>query len=79
VRFCERLVQTFGFHEYDNLRHSKTRRIDPTRSTSESTALLATHLMHAARHGDARAIRRSVCSSRHNVGLLLLEGYCGLR
>ncbi|MFM7200417.1 MAG: glutaminase A [Myxococcota bacterium] len=57
IDFCDRMVSTFNFHNYDNLTGVSSKR-DPRVSRIEAQAARVTELIWAANKGDLGAIQR---------------------
>lgn len=63
VQFCEELVKTFNFHQFDNLRHTPHKK-DPRKKVSSTRSEDKAHcsLLFAAAAGDLKEIKRRYLS-----------------
>lgn len=58
VVFCQKLIETFNFHNYDSLLHADSKKIDPRRKLGNKETDLVVSLLFAAKNGDLETIRR---------------------
>ncbi|XP_070540566.1 glutaminase kidney isoform, mitochondrial-like isoform X2 [Ptychodera flava] len=58
VQFCTELVDKFNFHNYDNLLHQTSQKLDPRRRRSDVKGREVVNLLFSAANGDVTAIRR---------------------
>lgn len=61
IHFCQDLVNTFNFHNYDNIRFTE-RKLDPCVRTIEMESKKVVDLLFSAYNGDVTAIRRCALS-----------------
>src|ERR1700733_13331013 len=73
IPFLQRLVQTFNFHKYDNLRNTD-QKIDPRRFKYEAEKYNLEHLLLCAASGDITTIRRY-----HSSGMNISSPNCNGR
>lgn len=84
VKFCEEMVRTFNFHNYDNLRH-QTKKKDPRAFKRDAEASQILSLLHGAGGGDLAALRRAYmtgvnmqsanCESRTALHIAAAQGH----
>uniref|UniRef100_A0A0N4ZIT7 glutaminase n=1 Tax=Parastrongyloides trichosuri TaxID=131310 RepID=A0A0N4ZIT7_PARTI len=58
VKFCQRLIETFNFHNYDSLLHTDEKKIDPRRRVGNKDTDLVVSLLFAAKNGEIQTVRR---------------------
>uniref|UniRef100_A0A0K0FCQ0 glutaminase n=1 Tax=Strongyloides venezuelensis TaxID=75913 RepID=A0A0K0FCQ0_STRVS len=58
VKFCQRLIETFNFHNYDSLLHTDEKKIDPRRRVGNKDTDLVVSLLYAAKNGEIQTVRR---------------------
>ncbi|TKR63083.1 hypothetical protein L596_026960 [Steinernema carpocapsae] len=58
VRFCEKLIETFNFHNYDSLLHAESNKIDPRRKVGNKETDMVVSLLYAVKNGDFNTVRR---------------------
>ncbi|KAK0428799.1 hypothetical protein QR680_011009 [Steinernema hermaphroditum] len=58
VRFCEKLIETFKFHNYDSLLHAESNKIDPRRKVGNKDTDMVVSLLYAVKNGDFNTVRR---------------------
>uniref|UniRef100_A0A914EJH3 glutaminase n=2 Tax=Acrobeloides nanus TaxID=290746 RepID=A0A914EJH3_9BILA len=58
VEFCQKLIETFNFHNYDSLLHADNKKIDPRRRVGSKETDLVVSLLFASKNGDLETIRR---------------------
>ncbi|KAI1726768.1 glutaminase domain-containing protein [Ditylenchus destructor] len=58
VLFCQKLIETFNFHNYDSLLHADSKKIDPRRRLGNKETDLIVTLLFACKNGDLETIRR---------------------
>ena len=58
VLFCQKLIDTFNFHNYDSLLHADSKKIDPRRKLGNKETDLVVSLLFAAKNADLESIRR---------------------
>uniref|UniRef100_A0A7E4VR31 glutaminase n=1 Tax=Panagrellus redivivus TaxID=6233 RepID=A0A7E4VR31_PANRE len=58
VLFCQKLIDTFNFHNYDSLLHADSKKIDPRRKLGNKETDLVVSLLFAAKNADLETIRR---------------------
>ncbi|KAK0394676.1 hypothetical protein QR680_000868 [Steinernema hermaphroditum] len=58
VKFCEKLIDTFNFHNYDSLLHTDSGKIDPRRHVGTKETDLIVGLLYAVKNGDLDMVRR---------------------
>lgn len=58
VKFCQKLIDTFNFHNYDSLLHAESTKIDPRRVAGSKQTDLVITLLFACKNGDFEAVRR---------------------
>ncbi|KAI6193256.1 Glutaminase [Aphelenchoides besseyi] len=58
VAFCEKLIDTFSFHNYDSLLHGDAKKTDPRRPIGSHATDIIVSLLFACRNGDFEAVRR---------------------
>ncbi|KAE9553881.1 hypothetical protein FO519_002922 [Halicephalobus sp. NKZ332] len=58
VLFCQKLIETFNFHNYDSLLHADSKKIDPRRKLGNKETDLVVSLLFAAKNADLESIRR---------------------
>ncbi|EPB67536.1 ankyrin repeat protein [Ancylostoma ceylanicum] len=58
VAFCQKLIETFNFHNYDSLLHADSKKHDPRRRIGNRDTELVVSLLFAAKNGDFDVVRR---------------------
>ncbi|KAL3123036.1 hypothetical protein niasHT_001236 [Heterodera trifolii] len=58
VSFCQKLIDTFNFHNYDSLLHADSKKIDPRRRLGNTETDLIVNLLYASKNGDLETVRR---------------------
>uniref|UniRef100_A0A0K0E4B9 glutaminase n=1 Tax=Strongyloides stercoralis TaxID=6248 RepID=A0A0K0E4B9_STRER len=58
VKFCQKLIETFNFHNYDSLLHTDEKKIDPRRRVGNKETDLVVSLLYAAKKGEIQTVRR---------------------
>ncbi|KAI6195891.1 Ankyrin and Glutaminase domain containing protein [Aphelenchoides besseyi] len=58
VAFCQKLIDTFNFHNYDSLLHGDAMKTDPRRPIGSHATDIVVSLLFACRNGDFEAVRR---------------------
>ncbi|KJH44033.1 glutaminase [Dictyocaulus viviparus] len=58
VAFCQKLIESFNFHNYDSLLHADSKKHDPRRRIGNRDTELVVFLLFAAKNGDFDVIRR---------------------
>ncbi|RCN26060.1 glutaminase [Ancylostoma caninum] len=58
VAFCQKLIETFNFHNYDSLLHADSKKHDPRRRIGNRDTELVVSLLFAAKNGDFEVVRR---------------------
>uniref|UniRef100_A0A915EJB7 glutaminase n=1 Tax=Ditylenchus dipsaci TaxID=166011 RepID=A0A915EJB7_9BILA len=58
VLFCQKLIDTFNFHNYDSLLHADSKKIDPRRRLGNKETDLIVSLLFACKNGDLETVRR---------------------
>ncbi|CAI4231202.1 unnamed protein product [Auanema sp. JU1783] len=58
VAFCQKLIDTFNFHNYDSLLHADSKKLDPRRRLGNRDTELVVSLLFSAKNGDLEAIKR---------------------
>lgn len=57
VKFCQKLIETFNFHNYDSLRHTQTK-ANPRKSILESNINQISSIIYAAFNDDINFLMR---------------------
>ncbi|KAJ1373012.1 Glutamine synthetase, partial [Parelaphostrongylus tenuis] len=58
VAFCQKLIESFNFHNYDSLLHADSKKHDPRRRIGNRDTEMIVFLLFAAKNGDFDVIRR---------------------
>ncbi|CAD5218157.1 unnamed protein product [Bursaphelenchus okinawaensis] len=58
VKFCQKLIEAFNFHNYDSLLHADSQKIDPRRAMGSRETDLVVSLLFACKNGDFETVRR---------------------
>ncbi|WKX94233.1 hypothetical protein Q1695_011471 [Nippostrongylus brasiliensis] len=58
VAFCQKLIESFNFHNYDSLLHADSNKHDPRRRIGNRDTELVVSLLFAAKYGDFEVVRR---------------------
>uniref|UniRef100_A0A914IDY5 glutaminase n=1 Tax=Globodera rostochiensis TaxID=31243 RepID=A0A914IDY5_GLORO len=58
VVFCQKLIDTFNFHNYDSLLHADSKKMDPRRRLGNTETDLVVNLLYACKNGDLETVRR---------------------
>uniref|UniRef100_A0A183CM52 glutaminase n=1 Tax=Globodera pallida TaxID=36090 RepID=A0A183CM52_GLOPA len=58
VYFCQKLIDTFNFHNYDSLLHADSKKMDPRRRLGNTETDLVVNLLYACKNGDLETVRR---------------------
>ncbi|VDK78901.1 unnamed protein product [Litomosoides sigmodontis] len=58
VSFCQKMIETFNFHNYDSLLHADTKKIDPRKRGIPNESELIVEMMFATKKGDIDNVRR---------------------
>ncbi|KAK6053549.1 ankyrin repeat protein [Cooperia oncophora] len=58
VAFCQKLIESFNFHNYDSLLHADSKKHDPRRRIGNRDTEIVVSLLFAAKYGDFDVVRR---------------------
>ncbi|PIO75236.1 hypothetical protein TELCIR_02725 [Teladorsagia circumcincta] len=65
VAFCQKLIESFNFHNYDSLLHADSKKHDPRRRIGNRDTEIVVSLLFAAKYGDFDVVRRLVIPTYH--------------
>lgn len=66
VKFCQKMVQVYNFHNYDSVLNVDEKKKDPRRNGTVTTVEPVLTYLYAAKHGDLDYVMRH-CSQGHNM------------